>query len=87
MLNSAHFEFDSVIHCNFCSFLGFIYLLMLICGSFTLGRLFYFSWVLFLFNGVLFFSLKNSFCGYRFKINVSKKMHWLQLITRMTFIL
>jgi hypothetical protein len=48
MLISARFEFDSVIYCNFCFFGGF-YLSMLICGSFPLGRLFYFIFALLLF--------------------------------------
>ena len=36
---------------------------MLICGSFTIGRLFDVIFANFLFNGVLYFSLKNLFCG------------------------
>jgi len=40
---------------------GFIYLLMLICGSFTLGRLFDSILAHLWFNQVLYFSLKNLF--------------------------
>jgi hypothetical protein len=42
---------------------------MLICGSFTLGRLFDFIFAHFLFNGVLYFSLKNLICRKFFLIN------------------
>ena len=48
MLISARFEFELVIYCNFSW--GFIYLSMLICGSFTLGRLFHIIFFSFWFN-------------------------------------
>jgi hypothetical protein len=48
---------------------GFIYLSILICGSFTLGRLFNSIFAYFWFNGVLYFSSKNLLCGKRFLIN------------------
>ena len=44
---------------------------MLICGSFMLGRLFDFIFAHFLFNGVLYFSLKNLFCGKSFFLLIS----------------
>ena len=42
MLIFARFEFDSAIYCNFSFVLSFIYLLIVIRGSFTFGRLFAF---------------------------------------------
>ena len=62
MLISVHFEMDLIICCNFCLCLGFIYLLMEIGGSFTLGRLVDFISAHFCLNGALYFPLKNSFC-------------------------
>ena len=41
MLISAYIEFGSVIYCNLCLLLGFIYLSILVRGSFTLRRLFH----------------------------------------------
>jgi len=46
--------------------MGFIYLLMVICGSFTLGRLFDVDSAYFWPSGGLYFSLKNLFCGKSF---------------------
>jgi hypothetical protein len=46
--------------------LSFIYLLIVICGSVTLGWLLYFISVHFWLNGVLYFSLKSLFCGKSF---------------------
>ena len=58
-LISARFEFDSVNYCNFCSFwVSFIYR----CWFAGSGRLFDFIFAHLLFNGVLYFSLKNLFC-------------------------
>jgi len=64
---------------NFCSFwvglgyllwflvvLSFIYLLILICGNFTIGKLFDFISAHFCLNGSLYFSLKNLMCGKSF---------------------
>ena len=69
-------------HVNFCLFwvwlgyswmflfvLSLIYLLIVICGSFTLGRLFDFISTYFWLNGALYFSLKNLFCEKAFKID------------------
>ena len=61
MLISVSFEFNMGIYCIF--LFGSIYLVIIILSSFTLGRLFDFIFVHFWFNGVLYFSLKNLFCG------------------------
>jgi len=41
---------------------------MLTCGSYTPGRLFDLIFSNFWFNGILYFSLKNLFCGKSFEI-------------------
>jgi len=46
--------------------LSFIYLLIVICDNFALGRSFDFVYAHFLHNGALYFSLKNLLCGKSF---------------------
>ena len=56
-----------VIFCTFVvSDLSFICLLIVVCGSFALGRLFDFISAHFWPNGDLYFSFKNWFCGKSF---------------------
>ena len=56
------------VNCKLCSGLEKTpgYLLVLICGSFMLGRLFYSNFAQFWFNRVLNFSSKKRICGKRF---------------------
>jgi hypothetical protein len=62
ILVSAYFEFNMIIYFNFYFVLGFIYLLMVICGSFELEKLFDFISAHYWVNVALYFSLKNLFC-------------------------
>ena len=57
MLIYARFEFDSAIYCNFCSFGGFIYLLIVIWGSWR-----FFVLLLFIFGFIELFTFFGKTC-------------------------